>query len=113
MPFNCNTESLQGSSFSLEEELSDPDHPLEPLLQKLRPGHLCARQQRQQQMWDEEGPTPVSAATVREERDEECQGDELVKFLSSIGIVLFIKKYTVPIKSLFPLKGAKGKDLPA
>ena len=67
MPFNCNTESLQGSSFSLEEELSGPDHPLESLLQDLWPGNLCAREQRQQQMWDEEGPSPVPAATMWEE----------------------------------------------
>lgn len=46
VPFNCNTERLQGSSFSLEEELPNPDHPLESLFQDLRPGHLCTRQQR-------------------------------------------------------------------
>lgn len=45
VPFNCNTESLQGSSFSVEEELPDPDHPLEPLLQILWPGHVSACQQ--------------------------------------------------------------------
>lgn len=44
-PFNYNTESLQGSSFSVEEELPDPDYPLESLLQILRPGHLSACQQ--------------------------------------------------------------------
>lgn len=46
--WHCNTESLQGSSFSLEEELPGPDHRLESVFQNLRLGPLGARQQRQQ-----------------------------------------------------------------
>lgn len=68
------TESLQGSPSSLEEELPGAEHPLEPLLQDLWPGHLSARQQRQRQVRDEEGAAAVSAAAVRQARDEERQG---------------------------------------
>lgn len=63
--FNCNTESLQGSSFSLEEELPGPDHTLEPMLQELWFGHLCEGPQQQQQVWDEEGAAAVPAAALR------------------------------------------------
>lgn len=74
-PLPFNTESLQGSSFSLEEELPDPDHSVEPLLQDLRPGFLSPGQQRQRQVWDEEGPPPLPAVAVWEEHHEERQGD--------------------------------------
>lgn len=46
--WHCNTESLQGSSFSLEEELPGPDHCLEPMFQNLWLGALSTRQQQQQ-----------------------------------------------------------------
>lgn len=105
---NCNTESLQGSSFSLEEELSSPENPLESLLENLRPRHFCTRQQRQQQMWNEEGPPPVPAATVWQKRYQKCQGDKPVLFRSSICTILgdSINKFLLST-------GAKGKDMPA
>lgn len=75
MPFNSwPTESLQGSPSSLEEELPGAEHPLEPLLKVLWYGHLCASQQRQQQVRDEERPTAVSAPAVQQKCDEERQG---------------------------------------
>lgn len=80
--WHCNTESLQGSSFSLEEELPGPDHRLEPVFQNLRLGPLRTRQQRQQQMWDEEGTAPVPAAAMWGEHHQERQGNKPVKLFS-------------------------------